>query len=163
LDRRRIGVFVFLTAMLLAVATGYSLWRYRSQAPYRDAWNQVATELGEQKARIDSLSTVLAELEAGVDEEKVRLSELGVEITRLEREAVNGRLPRSEYRRYRGVITRHNEIVETHNASVAEMQRSYARYSTLVDTHNALIDSANRLQRTAVERGIQLPQIDSLR
>jgi predicted nuclease with TOPRIM domain len=163
LDRRRIGVFVFLTAMLLAAATAHSLWRYRSQAPYRDAWNQVSTKLGEQKARIDSLSAVLAELEAEVDEEKVRLSELGFEISRLEREAVNGHLPRSEYRRYRGVITRHNEIVETHNVSVAEMQRSYGRYSTLVDTHNALIDSANRLQRTAVERGIQLPQIDSLR
>jgi predicted nuclease with TOPRIM domain len=157
------GVFAFLTAMLLAIAIGHSLWRYRSQAPYRDAWNQVATKLGEQKACIDSLATVLAGLEAEVDEEKVRLSELGLEISRLERGAVNGQLPRSEYRRYRGVIARHNEIVETHNAGVAEMQRSYARYSTLVDTHNALIDSANRLQRTAVERGIQLPQIDSLR
>jgi hypothetical protein len=156
-------VFVFLTAMLLAVATAHSLWRYRSQAPYRDAWGQVATELGEQKTRIDSLSTALAVLEAGVEEEKARLRNLGLEIAGLEREAVNGRLPSSEYRRYRSVIARHNEIVETHNASVAEMQQSYVRYSTLVDTHNALIDSANRLQRTAVERGIQLPQIDSLR
>lgn len=163
MDRRRIGVFVLLTAMLLAVATGHSLWRYRSQAPYRNAWSQVATKLGQQKARIDSLSTALAKLEAEVEEEKVRLSDLGLEIARLEREAVNGRLPRSEYRRYRSVIARHNEIVETHNESVVEMQQSYSRYSTLVDTHNALIDSANRLQRTAVERGIQLPRIDNVR
>ncbi len=149
--------------MLLAVATGHSLWRYRSQAPYRDAWSQVATKLGEQKTRIDSLSTALAVLEAGVEEEKARLHRLSLEIAGLEREAVNGRLPSSEYRRYRSVISRHNEIVETHNSSVAEMQQSYAQYSTLVDTHNALIDSANQLQQTAVERGIQLPQIESFR
>jgi hypothetical protein len=106
---------------------------------------------------------VVAELEAEVDEGKVRLSEFGLEIARLERRAVNGRLPTGEYRLYRGVIARHNEVVEAHNVSVNEMQRSYSEYSTLVDTHNALIDSANRLQQTAVERGIQLPAIESLR
>ncbi len=159
----RIRTFVVLTTVLVAIAIGHSLWRYRSQAPYRDAWSQVSVTLNEQKTRIDSLSTVVAELEAEVDEGKVRLSEFGLEIARLERRAVNGRLPTGEYRLYRGVIARHNEVVEAHNVSVNEMQRSYSEYSTLVDTHNALIDSANRLQQTAVERGIQLPAIESLR
>ena len=159
----RIRTFVVLTTALVAIAVGHSLWRYRSQAPYRGAWSQVTATLSEQKTRIDSLSAVLAELEAEVDEGKARLSELGLEIARLERRAVNGRLPTGEYRSYHGVIARHNEIVEAHNASVAEMQRSYSRYSILVDTHNALVDSANQLQRTAVERGIRLPPIDKLR
>lgn len=159
----RIRTFVVLTTALVAIAIGRSLWRYRSQAPYRDAWSQVTATLDEQKTRIDSLSTVVADLEVGVDAGKVRLSELGLQIARLERKAVNGQLPTGEYQRYRGVIARHNEVVEAHNASVTEMQRSYSQYSTLVDTHNALIDSANRLQQTAVERGIQLPAIESPR
>jgi hypothetical protein len=36
------------------------------------------------------------------------------------------------------------------------MQRVYTQYSALVDTHNALVDSANILQRRAVQEGIQL-------
>jgi hypothetical protein len=36
------------------------------------------------------------------------------------------------------------------------MQGTYAEYSALVDTHNVLVDSANALQRRAVQEGIQL-------
>jgi len=43
---------------------------------------------------------------------------------------------------------------------LAEIRRVHAEYSALVETHNALVDSANELQRRAVQEGIQLQTRD---
>jgi hypothetical protein len=43
---------------------------------------------------------------------------------------------------------------------LAELRRTQNEYSALVDVHNALVDSANELQRRAVQEGIQLQTPD---
>ena len=106
---------------------------------------------------IDALAGELADFDARVEDGERELQRLGGDIATWERRATNGRLPTPEYRRYQAAIRNHNEFVEEHNANILDMRRVYERYSALEDTHNVWVDSANTLQRTAVEEGIQLP------
>lgn len=155
--RREFAVFVTLTIVLLSGVALRSVLRHRSQAPFREAWSEVVGKLADQQDRIDLLAAELADYDERVEDGERELERLGVNIARWERRATDGRLPTPEYRRYQTAIRRHNEFVEEHNANILDMRRVYDRYSALVDTHNVWVDSANALQRTAVEEGIQLP------
>ena len=161
--RRQIYIFVGLMIAVVVAAVALSLYRYYSQAPFREVWVGVVQRLDAQQVRIDSLSAELGALDSLVEKEKAELQRLGEEIAGFEERATSGRLPSPEYRRYLGVIDSHNEVVEAHNERVIDMRDTYAEYSTLIDTHNALVDSANELQRTAVQEGIQLPRRESVR
>ena len=153
---RQFRVFLLLTA---GVAIAFFAWgwlRWRGHAPERTAWAAVQVDLEAQSARIDSLKRVLAVMDRELSGSKRAVSGAGERLGHFERQAVDGRLPTAEHRRYLREIDRHNDAVAAHNAALSAMQRVYAEYSALVDTHNALVDSANVLQRRAVQEGIQL-------
>lgn len=157
----RLKVFVLLTGTMIVVVFGWSLWRHASGAEAREAWVAVNDSLRAQETRVDSLKSAVDELQERVDEGKRRLDRLGERIAQYERSAERGRLPTPRFDAYRRAIDRHNAFVSEHNERVMRLQDVYAEYSRLVDRHNALIDSANRIQRTAVEEGVQLPRVGS--
>jgi hypothetical protein len=153
---RQFRVFVVLTAMLVLAFLALGWVRWRGQAPEREAWAAIQGEIAVGAIRIDSLKQVLARMDDRLTREKRALASASERLRHWERQAVGGRLPTPQHRQYLGEIDRHNEAVSAHNAVLVEMQRVYARYSALVDTHNARVDSANVLQRRAVQEGIQL-------
>jgi len=157
--RYRFRVFLLLTGTLLIATVGWSLWRHASGAEAREAWVEVNRSLDTGRARIDSLKGVIETLQTEVDDDKVRMARLGERIARYERSALRGRLGGSQREAYERTIDRHNEIVAAHNQRVGRLQDVYGEYSRLVDRHNAMVDSANRIQRRAVEEGIQLPRV----
>lgn len=156
----RLKVFVLLTAGMIVVVLGWSLWRHASGTEAREAWVVVNDSLRVQKTRIDSLKRTVDELQNRVDEGKRRLDRLGERIAQYERTARRGRLPTPRFDAYERTIERHNDVVAEHNERAMRLQDVYAEYSRLVDRHNALIDSANRIQRAAVEEGVQLPRTE---
>lgn len=156
----RLRVFLLLTGALVLGLAAWSLYRYTTHAPQREAWAAVTNRLGAQAARIDSLAAAVDSLETEVDAGRESLESIGERIGHYERRASGGTLPTPQYRRYMRAIEAHNEVVERHNHDVSELKRVYARYSALVDSHNALIDSANSLQRTAAQEGYRLPRTD---
>ncbi|HUP00275.1 MAG TPA: hypothetical protein VM737_01980 [Gemmatimonadota bacterium] len=156
---RRFTVFLLLTLSLVALAAAWSVYRHRSHATEREAWRVITAEIGTGRGRIDSLESVLARLDARVEEEKDRLAGAAARISHYEGQSVRGRLPTPAYREYLASIDRHNRVVESYNAALVEQRRVYADYSILIDAFNARVDSANQLQRTAVEQGIQLPPL----
>lgn len=156
----RLRVFLVLSLLLAAASVAWSVFRWESHAPAREAWERVTSSLRAQKVQIDSLEAAIEAARGRVDEDKSRLESIGRRIGHYEGRAVNGRLPTPQYRAYRTEIERHNEVVERHNVELAALQALYRRYSALVDLHNALVDSANALQDRAVEEGIQLPEAD---
>ena len=133
---------------------------WRGQAPERSAWASVSDDLEAQSARIDSLKLVLTRMDSELGASKRAIASAGERLGHLGREAVDGRLPEAEHRTYLREIDRHNEAVSKHNVELAEIRRVHAEYSALVETHNALVDSANELQRRAVQEGIQLQTRD---
>ena len=157
----RFKVFLALTLSLVVVAAGWSIVRYRSHAEEREAWSAVTEEIERGRRRIDSLESALARLGARVDDEKRRLDGAAARIAHYEGQARRGRLPTPAYREYLRSIERHNEIVQSYNAAVVERRRVYTDYSIVIDRLNARVDSANQLQRAAVQQGIQLPVIDA--
>lgn len=153
---RQFRVFLLLTACLVVAALAWGWLRWRGQAPEREAWTSVMDEIEIGGARIDSLKQVLDVLDEQLDADKRVLAGAGERLGHWERQAVEGKLPTPQHRQYLREIDRHNAAVGAHNADLAQMQRVYAEYSALVDTHNTLVDSANGLQRKAVQEGIQL-------
>jgi hypothetical protein len=148
--------FLLLSAVL---ALGFVLWtwvRWRGEAPDREAWASIQADLGAQSGRIDSLRALLSVMENRVADSKREATSARERIGHWGRQAVAGRLPAAEHRRYLREIDRHDEAVSAHNFQLAEIQRVYAEYSALVDEHNVLVDSANQLQRRAVQEGVQL-------
>lgn len=157
----RFRVFFFLGLVLVSMSVGFSILRHGSQAPAREAWVTVTRQIEERQGTVDSLKALIEDLEVEVESDREQLDRLGDRIAHFERGAVEGNLPSATYREYRRTIDRHNEVVQRHNSGVAELQRVYSEYSALVDLHNTLIDSANRIQRNAVQEGIQLPEMES--
>lgn len=153
---RQFRVFLLLTAGLTIAFFAWAWLRWHGHAPERSEWASIQYDLEAQSSRIDSLKTILAGMDREVSGSKRGIAGAGERLGHFERQAVGGRLPTAEHRRYLREIDRHNEAVTAHNAALAAMQRVYAEYSALVDTHNALVDSANILQRRAVQEGIQL-------
>jgi hypothetical protein len=153
---RQFRVFLALTGLLALAFVAWGWVRWRGQAPERAAWTAIQSDLGTQSARIDSLKRALAGMDGELDRAKRGLTAAGERLGHWKRLAVGGRLPTPQHRQYLRDIDRYNEAVETHNERLAIMQRTYDEYSALVDTHNVLVDSANALQRRAVQEGIQL-------
>lgn len=153
---RQFRVFLVLTAALVLAFLAWAWIRWRGDAPERAAWASVQDDLEVQSARIDSLKRVLAVMDDQVADSKRQIASAGERLGHWGRQAVDGKLPSAEHRQYLREINRHNDAVAEHNAELTAMQRIYAEYSVLVDTHNALVDSANLLQRRAVQEGIQL-------
>ncbi|HET7692954.1 MAG TPA: hypothetical protein VFM44_07710 [Gemmatimonadota bacterium] len=153
-------MFLVLSAILALGSIAWGWVRWRGQAPERSAWASVSDDLEMQSARIDSLKLVLTRMDQELDASKRAIASAGERLGHLGREAVDGRLPEAEHRTYIREIDRHNEAVSMHNVELAEIRRVYAEYSALVETHNALVDSANELQRRAVQEGIQLQTPD---
>lgn len=153
-------MFLVLSAILALGSIAWGWVRWRGQAPERSAWASVSDDLEMQSARIDSLKLVLTRMDQELDASKRAIASAGERLSHLGREAVDGRLPEAEHRTYLREIDRHNEAVSMHNVELAEIRRVYAEYSALVETHNALVDSANELQRRAVQEGIQLQTPD---
>ena len=144
------------------VSMGWAWLRWRGAAPERAAWASVQRDLESQSARIDSLKQVLARMEATLAADKRAIANAGERLGHLRREAVSGKLPETEYRRHEREVDRYNESVASHNDELAAIQQTYAEYSAAIDTYNVLADSANELQRRAVQEGIQLsaPETD---
>jgi hypothetical protein len=153
---RQFRVFLALTGLLALAFVAWGWVRWRGHAPEREAWTAIQADLGTQSARIDSLKRVLAGMDLELDRAKRDLTAAGERLGHWQRQAVGGRLPTPQHRQYLRDIDRYNEAVDTHNQRLAVMQGTYAEYSALVDTHNVLVDSANALQRRAVQEGIQL-------
>jgi hypothetical protein len=153
---RQLGIFLVLSAILALGSIAWGWVRWRGQAPDRSAWAAVRSDLGAHSARIDSLEQVIARLQSELEAEKRAIASAGERLGHEGRQAVAGRLPETDHRRYLREVARHDQAVDAHNAALAELQRIHAEYSALVDTHNALVDSANALQRRAVQEGIQL-------
>ena len=149
-------VFLLLTAILALGSMAWGWVRWRGQAPERSAWAAVQSDLGARSARIDSLKQVLARMHASLEADKRAIASAGERLGHLGRQAVNGRLPEADHRRYLLEIERHDAAVASHNAELAALERTWAEYSSSVDDYNALVDSANALQRRAVQEGIQL-------
>ena len=155
---RQFRVFLALTAIL---ALGFVTWgwvRWRGQAPERSAWAAVQDDLGSQATRIDSLKQLLARMETAIDADRQAIASAGERIGHLGRQAVDGRLREADHRRYLQEVERHDEAVASHNQELAALQRTWAEYSSSVDAYNVLVDSANALQRRAVQEGIQLTE-----
>lgn len=155
---RQFRVFLGLTAILALGLVAWGWVRWRGQAPERSAWAAVQSDLGSQATRIDSLKQLLARMEATIAADRQAIASAGERIGHLGRQAVDGRLPKAEHRRYLQEVERHDEAVASHNQELAALQRTWAEYSSSVDAYNALVDSANVLQRRAVQEGIQLTE-----
>ena len=149
-------VFLIVSGVAVLVSIGWAWFRWRSAAPERAAWASVQRDLEIQSARIDSLKQVLARMEATLAADKRAIASAGERLGHWERQSANGGMPANDYRRYEREIERHNAAVESHNLELAAIRRTWAEYSTTVDAYNALADSANELQRRAVQEGIQL-------
>ena len=149
-------VFLALTGLLVLATLGWGWMRWQGQAPERAAWASIQRDLESQSARIDSLKAGLARMDGELDRAKRDLTSASERLGHWERQAVGGRLPTPQHRQYLRDIDRHNAAVEAHNERLIGMRATYAEYSALVDTHNVLVDSANALQRRAVQEGIQL-------
>lgn len=154
----RLRIFLLLTLLFAGTSVAWSLIRWETHAPEREAWASVSAAMTRQKARIDSLEAEIGALQDRVGQERAEMEGSSRRIGHYEGGARNGRLPTPRYRAYMGEIDRHNEIVQRHNEDVVELQAIYQEYSELVDLHNALIDSANSMQRRAAEEGYQLPE-----
>jgi hypothetical protein len=153
---RQFRVFLALTGLLVLASLGWGWMRWRGHAPERAAWSSIQADLTSQSARIDSLKRGLARMDGELTRARRDLTTAGERLRHWERQAVGGRLPTPQHRQYLRDIDRYNAAVEAHNDRLVGMQASYADYSALVDTHNVLVDSANALQRRAVQEGIQL-------
>ncbi|HYO46235.1 MAG TPA: hypothetical protein VEY33_06050 [Gemmatimonadota bacterium] len=153
---RQFRVFLVLTAALVLAFLAWAWIRWRGDAPERAAWASVERDLEAQSARIDSLKRVLAVMDDQVADSKREIASAGERLGHWGRQAVDGKLPSAEHRQYLREIDRHNGAVAEHNVELAALQRVYTEYSALVDVHNVLVDSANALQRRAVQEGIQL-------
>jgi hypothetical protein len=154
-------VFLVLSAVLVLASIAWGWVRWHGQAPERSAWASVSDDLEMQSARIDSLKLVLTRMDREIDAEKRAIASAGERLGHLGRQAVDGRLPEADHRRYLQEIDRHDSAVNAHNTALAELQRVHVEYTALIDTHNALVDSANALQRRAVQEGIQLATPDN--
>jgi hypothetical protein len=113
-----------------------------------------------QSARIDSIAQLIERVQNELNAQKRTIRSASERLSHVERQAVGGRLPEADYRRYLGEIDRHNDAVDAHNLLLAELRRVQDEYSALVEAHNALADSANELQRRAVQEGVQLETPD---
>lgn len=154
----RLRVFLLLSGLVVAASVGWSVWRYASHAGEREAFEDAVGRLADQSSRIDSLEAVMDTLRKGLEADRERLDRAGERIGHFERGAVDGRLPTPQYREYRASIASQNALADRYNHRLARLQSIYAGYSALIDRHNALVDSANAMQRKAVEEGYQLPQ-----
>ena len=157
---RQFRIFLALTGLLALVFAAWGWVRWKGQAPERAAWTAIQSDLGTQSVRIDSLKRALASMDIELDRAKRDLTAAGERLGHWERQAVGGRLPAPQHRQYLRDIDRYNEAVDAHTERLGVMQGTYAEYSALVDTHNVLVDSANALQRRAVQEGIQLAAPD---
>ena len=153
---RQFRLFLIVSGVAVLVSMGWAWLRWRGAAPERAAWASVQRDLEIESARIDSLRWEIAHLETELAADKRAITSAGERLGHLRRQAVNGGLPEAEYHRYQREIERHNAAVESHNLELAAIRRTWAEYSTTVDAYNALADSANELQRRAVQEGIQL-------
>jgi hypothetical protein len=153
---RQFRVFLLLTAILALGSMAWGWVRWRGQAPDRAAWAAVRSDLVARSTRIDSLKQVIARMQASLEADKRVIASAGERLGHLGRQAVNGRLPEAERRRYLQEIERHDAAVASHNAELGALERTWAEYSSSVDDYNVLVDSANALQRRAVQEGIQL-------
>lgn len=151
-------VFLVATALLVVGGTVCSWVRWRAHAPERSAWAAVQSDLNVQSARIDSVGRLLDRLQADLEAQKRAIRSASERLSHAGRQAVGGRLPQPDYRRYLEEIDRHNDAVDAHNALLAKLGRVRDEYASLVEVHNVLVDSANELQRRAVQEGIQLTE-----
>ncbi|MGH7542457.1 MAG: hypothetical protein ACREK7_00830 [Gemmatimonadota bacterium] len=148
--------FGLLTTLFVLALGGAYLYEYRADAPWWDGWAELTGRLRAEKADIDSLQ---AELESGrsrVAVHRARLDSLEGRLAGWERQAVGGRLPPPQHRRYLDVIDAQNRAAEEHNEALAEVRAAYEEYAGLVRAHNVVIDSANRFRRAAAEAGVRL-------
>ena len=153
-------MFLVLSALLALGSIAWGWVRWRGQAPDRSAWAAVQSDLGARAARIDSLKQIIARMEGELAADKRAIGSAGERLGHLGRQAVNGRLPEADHRRYLLEVQRHDAAVASHNQELAALQRTWADYSSSVDEYNSLVDSANALQRRAVQEGIQLEAPD---
>ena len=153
---RQFRVFLVAAGLLVLASAAWSWLRWRAEAPERSAWAAVQSDLDAQSARIDSVAQLLGRLRSDLDAQKRAIRSASERLSHAGRQAVGGRLPQADHRRYLAEIDRHNDAVDAHNAMLAELRRVQDEYSALVEVHNALVDSANELQRNAVQEGIQL-------
>lgn len=149
-------MFFVLSAVLALASIAWGWVRWRGQAPERSAWEAVQSDLGPRGARIDSLKQLIARMEGELAADKRAIASASERIGHLGRQAVDGRMPEADHRRYLQEVERHDEAVASHNRELATLQRTWAEYSASVDAFNVLVDSANVLQRRAVQEGIQL-------
>ena len=157
---RQFRAFLVVSGAAVLASLGWGWIRWRGAAPERAAWASVQRDLEIGSARIDSLRWALAHQEAELSADKRAIASASERLDHLRREAVDGHLPEAEYRRYEREVDRHNESVESHNLELTAIQRTHAEYSAAIDAYNALADSANELQRRAVQEGIQLSAPD---
>ncbi|HET6637665.1 MAG TPA: hypothetical protein VFH82_02665 [Gemmatimonadota bacterium] len=155
---RQFRVFLLAAGSLVLASAAWSWLRWRAQAPERSAWAAVQSDLSAQSARIDSIEGVIDRMQGELDAQKRAIRSASERLSHVGRQAVGGRLPQADYRRYLQEIDRHNDAVDAHNVMLSELRRVQEEYSALVDVHNALVDSANELQRLAVQEGIQLAE-----
>lgn len=148
--------FLLLTTLSLLSLSGFYLYDYRSKAPWREGWGDLAVRLRAGKSEIDSLQSVVEAGRRRVAEHRARLDSLEVRLAGYERRAVGGRLPRPQHQAYLEVIAAQNRAAEAHNEALAEVHDIYEEYAGRVRAHNAVIDSANRFRRAAAEAGVRL-------
>jgi uncharacterized coiled-coil protein SlyX len=160
---QRLKTFLILSGVLVAASFAWQLWRHESHAEVRAVWEAMGDSLRVQEARIDSLEAVLEGDDARVERRKEELAAMQRRLTHYERQARDGRLPNPQHRAYMQTIEDHNAIVARHNAELARMQRLHRDYSVLIDAHNALVDSANAMQRRAIQEGYALPEVEPQR
>lgn len=153
---RQFRLFLIVSGAAVLVSIGWAWLRWRGAAPERAAWASVQRDLEIESARIDSLRWALAHLETELAADKRAIASASERLGHWERQSANGGMPANDYRRYEREIERHNAAVQSHNLELAAIRRTWAEYSTTVDAYNALADSANELQRRAVQEGIQL-------
>ena len=152
--------FLAVAGLFVVASAAWSWVRWRSHAPERSAWVEIQDDLGAQSARIDSIEDELDRIQDDLDGQKRAIRSASERLSHAGRLAVDGRLPQPDHRRYLEEIGRHNDAVDAHNVLLAELRRVQHEYSALVETHNALVDSANELQRRAVQQGVQLQTPD---
>ena len=153
----RLRVFLLLSGIFAAAAVAWSLVRWETHAPHREAWEAVTSTLGARRLAIRSLEAAIDSLQTAVEADQGDLASISRRIGHYESQSRGGRLPTPQYRAYMAAIERHNEVVQRHNRGIAGLGELYAEYSGLVDEQNALIDSANAMQRRAAQEGYQLP------
>lgn len=154
---RRIRGFILISALLVATSAGWAIVRYQSHADDREAWRALNATMAGEQARIDSLECAIGTLSTQLEGGGRSLGTMAERIGHLERSASGDHLPRTTYRSYRQTIDRHNAVVERHNTLVAEQRRVHDEYAATIERYNILVDSANRLQRAAVQEGYGLP------